>query len=76
MLKTIILSPTGTVFEGEAESVFLPGDTGEFEVLPLHKPIVGLLRAGHIVIDWHRAIPVRRGVVRMRGDRLVALVEQ
>jgi len=63
------------LFEGEAWSVFLPGSTGEFEILELHRPIVSLLKAGKIIVDWEQEFPIKRGAVRMSGDELVAVVE-
>jgi len=76
MFKAIIITPNRVVFEGEVWSVFLPGATGEFEVLEMHKSIVSLLREGNIVIDWKTEIPVKSGAVRMSGDELVAIVEE
>lgn len=75
MIQVTVLTAQSVLHEGEAASVVLPGDRGVFEVLPMHKPILSLLRPGRIVIDQERALPVRGGVVRVRGDRLVALVE-
>lgn len=63
------------LYEGDAGSVFLPGETGEFEVLEFHKAIISLLRKGKIIIDWKMAIPITKGVVRMSKDTLVAIVE-
>lgn len=76
MFKATIVTPNKVLFEGEAWSVFLPGVTGEFEVLEMHKAIVSLLREGNIIINWESEIPVRSGAVRMSGDELVAIVEE
>ena len=76
MFKATIVTPNKVLFEGEAWSVFLPGVTGEFEVLEMHKAIVSLLREGDIIINWESEIPVRSGAVRMSGDELVAIVEE
>ena len=38
-LTVRILTPEGTLFEGAAEAVFLPGMKGAFEVLPGHAPL-------------------------------------
>ena len=75
MFKAIIVTPNKVLFEGTAWSVFLPGATGEFEVMDMHKAIVSLLRQGNIVIDWGAEIPITSGAVRMSGDELVAVVE-
>jgi len=76
MFKVTILNPKRTIYEGEAKSVFLPGDQGEFEVLELHKPIISILRRGEIIIDWNKSVVISKGIMRMRKDELVALVEE
>lgn len=43
-----ILSPDGTVFEGGADAVYLPGSAGRFEVLPSHAPLLTSLTEGEI----------------------------
>ena len=75
MLKVIILNPRLTVYDGQARSVFLPGDNGEFEVLEFHKPIISLLRQGEIIIDGSKSVAVKKGVARMQDNELVALIE-
>lgn len=74
MFKATVITPNKVLFEGEAWSVFLPGASGEFEVLEWHKAIVSLLRPGNIIINWDKEIPVKNGAVRMSGDELVAVV--
>ena len=43
----------------------MPGDLGEFEVLDFHKPIISLLKKGDIIINWNKAVKIKKGVVRM-----------
>jgi F-type H+-transporting ATPase subunit epsilon len=43
-----ILSPEREVFNGEIESITLPGVMGEFTILPGHAPIVSSLAAGQL----------------------------
>ena len=76
MFKATIITSSNTLYEGEAWSVFLPGATGEFEVMELHTPIVSLLKKGRIIVNWGKGIPIKRGAVRMSGDEFVAVVEQ
>ena len=45
-MKIRILTPEKTVFDGEAESVALPGVDGGFEVLKGHVAILAGLKAG------------------------------
>ncbi|OIO79690.1 MAG: hypothetical protein AUJ89_04460 [Candidatus Omnitrophica bacterium CG1_02_43_210] len=76
MFKVIILNPKRTIFEADAKSVFLPGDSGEFEVMEFHKPIVSLLKRGEIVIDGVKSVIIEKGVARMYNNELVVLVEE
>lgn len=71
-----VLNPKHVVFEGTVESVFLPGDMGEFELLAYHVPIVSLLKEGDIVVDWKTRIPIRKGMVRFVNDECVILLEE
>ena len=71
-----IMNPKHIMFEGEAQSVFLPGDLAEFEILPYHAPIVSLLRAGQVVVDWSTVIAIRRGMVKFFRNECVILVEE
>lgn len=50
-LKLSIVTPYGTIFDGEVKSVILPGAEGEFGVLPGHCDFLSLLKAGVIDID-------------------------
>lgn len=49
MLKLRIIAPDRMVFEGEVESVTLPGTVGSFTVLDRHAPIISSLENGKIV---------------------------
>lgn len=71
-----ILNPKHVVFEGMVETVFLPGDAGEFELLAYHVPIVSLLKEGEIVVDWKTRIPIKKGMVRYFDDECVILLEE
>ncbi len=75
-MKVTILNPKHVVFEGDARSVFLPGDMAEFEILDGHVPIVSLLRPGKVVVDWEHVIPIQQGMVRFDKEECVILVEE
>jgi F0F1-type ATP synthase epsilon subunit len=64
------------LYDGEARSVVLPGDQGEFELLDLHVPIVSLLRPGRVVVDWKTAIDIRKGMVKFDQGQCVVIVEE
>ena len=75
-MKVKILNPKHVLFDGEATSVFLPGDMAEFELLDFHAPIVSLLRPGSVVVDWKTRIPIKRGMVRFDRNECMILVEE
>ena len=49
MLKLKIVSPERIEFEGEVESVLVPGTMGQFEILINHAPIISSLDKGKVV---------------------------
>ena len=49
-LKLEIITPTAKVFEGDVDSVQLPGVEGEMGILPHHEALVTELNAGELVI--------------------------
>ena len=49
MLKLKIVSPERIEFEGEVDSVLVPGSMGQFEILVNHAPIISSLDKGRVV---------------------------
>jgi len=75
VFSILILNPKEVLYEGEAESVFLQGDEGEFEVLEYHSPIMSNLRKGKIVIDGRKYLAIKGGIARFDHNSLVVLAE-
>ena len=77
MLTIRILTPEGTLHEGAATAVFLPGAVSPFEVLPDHAPIISALSAGEIrVVDGQeQRFAIRGGVVKVKDNEIIACVE-
>jgi len=74
LLEVTVVTPEGILFEGNAQSVILPGTRGIFEILPHHKPLLSRLLGGEVVIDRER-IPIQRGIAKVALNRVVAIVE-
>ncbi|MCD6260161.1 MAG: F0F1 ATP synthase subunit epsilon [Helicobacteraceae bacterium] len=78
-LKLEILTPNGQIFNGEAISVTLPGEEGEFGVLANHASLSTLLEAGVIDIEKEdksvESILINWGVVNVDEEKVIVLVE-
>lgn len=74
-----IITPEEKVFEGEVNSVQLPGSDGKFEVLNNHAPIISSLVKGEIrVIDSNNNssnYPINGGVIEMQNNKIIVLAD-
>ena len=78
MLKLRIIAPDRLGFEGEVESVTLPGTVGSFTVLYRHAPIISSLEKGKIVYkdaNGQADVAVRSGFAEVRDNVLSICVE-
>ena len=75
IIEVRIISPEGVVYEGKAERVIMPGESGVFEVLPFHKRLMSRLLSGTVLIDEH-PIPIYRGVVRVESNAVTIIMEK
>ena len=78
MLKLRIIAPDRMVFEGEVESVTLPGSVGSFTVLNNHAPIISSLEKG--LIKYENAnglveVVVNSGFAEVKDNILSICVE-
>ncbi len=77
-LKVELVTPEKMLFSGEATMVEAPGAEGDFGVLPMHAPIVSLLREGAVTI--HSAgtkvvFEVTGGTAEVNESGIVILAE-
>jgi F-type H+-transporting ATPase subunit epsilon len=49
VLQVSLVSPSGSLYEGEAVSVVIPAFDGQMGILPGHAPLMGLLGKGMLV---------------------------
>ncbi len=75
MLDVVIFSPEKQIFQGKANSVIFPGESGVFEVLSYHKPILSRLIGGNIVID-EKKFAIRCGIVGVNHNKATVVVEE
>jgi F-type H+-transporting ATPase subunit epsilon len=75
-----VVTPDGSVFEGQAELIIVPGQIGDIGVLARHAPLIATLRAGSTRIDPGGGAEVLEfatgpGFFQMLHDRAIALVD-
>ena len=78
MLKLKIIAPDRLVFEGEVESVTIPGTLGSFTILNNHAPIISSLEKGKIAYKDTNGImevAVESGFAEVRDNTLSICVE-
>ena len=78
MLKLRIIAPDRMVFEGDVESVTLPGTVGSFTVLDRHAPIISSLENGKIAykdVSGITELAIRSGFAEVKDNILSICVE-
>jgi F-type H+-transporting ATPase subunit epsilon len=74
-----IITPSGLIFNGQAAEVTLPGEEGEFGVLPHHASLTTQLQPGVIDVQMEdktvQSIVVNWGVVQVDEEKVVCLVD-
>ncbi len=77
-MKLKIITPEGTLFDGESEAVTFPGLDGSFDVLPHHAPLITALRKGVVryrVEGKNHEQAIGSGFVKVENDELSVCVE-
>lgn len=74
--KISVMTPDALLYQNEIESAFLCGDESEYELLPYHYPVLGVLREGNIIINWREAIPIKFGIIKFFANDCIVLVEE
>lgn len=73
-----ILTPNGSLFEGEVTGVKLPGTQGSFEVKANHAAIVSTLEKGNVLVrknDGDTTFSISGGFVEVNNNKLTLLAE-
>lgn len=79
MLRLKVISPEKILFDGDVESVTVPGTLGEFEVLENHAPIISSLNAGKMMFvvpnEGKMEIKIAGGFVEVQKNEVSLCVE-
>jgi F-type H+-transporting ATPase subunit epsilon len=65
------------VFEGQADSLVVPGSEGVLTVLPEHEPFISLLGEGTIHVEADgtvRDIPIEKGILEVSANQATVLI--
>ena len=63
-----IVTPEASIFQGEVESVIVPGVVGQFQMLENHAPIVSLLQEGKVKVRGNFTIDEAYKDMFIKGD--------
>jgi len=77
-LHLVIVSPERIVFDGMVESVTLPGELGEFQVLSDHAPLISSLVAGevkYVIGKETQVLQITEGFVEVRNNQISVCAE-
>ena len=78
-IKLEIVTPNGTVYDGDVKIATLCGKEGEFGVLPGHASLVSLLDAGVISAttadNKELSIAINGGYAKVSEERILAVVD-
>lgn len=78
MLKLKIVSPEKILFDGEVQSMIVPGMVGRFEILVNHAPIISALVPGtveYVTASGREQIDVQGGFVEVQKNKVDLCVE-
>ena len=78
MLKLKIVSPEKVVYQGDVESVLVPGTLGSFEILKDHAPIISSLEVGKVEYttqDGKQTLDIQGGFVECKKNEVSLCVE-
>ena len=78
-MKLEIVTPGGIIYNGDIKQVTLPGEQGEFGVLPEHASLVSLLHAGVIDIETADSkevlVAINSGYVKIDENKALCIVD-
>ncbi len=77
-IRCEIVSQDRMVFEGDADIVVIPGESGEMGILPNHAPLLSTMKMGIIKVrskDKEEDFTVSGGIVEIQPDIITILAD-
>ena len=78
MLELRIVSPERIEYDGQVESVLVPGSMAQFEILQDHAPIISTLQNGEVVYttkEGRVSLSIQGGFVEVQKNVVSVCVE-
>ena len=75
----VVVSPEGKLYDGEAESVHVPGKTGGMTVLARHAPLLAALSKGRVSITGGSGpgeFDIEKGFIEVNEKRVDLFVRK
>ncbi len=76
-MKLTIAKIDQTIFEGEFESLIVPGEIGEMEIMPGHTALLSALKKGKItyVSNGHKEeFEIEKGFVEVNNNEVIVVL--
>lgn len=76
-MKLFIYTIDKTLFEGMADVLTIPSETGELSVLPSHAPVITSLKKGTISVktgEDQKTFPIESGFAEINQKQTILLV--
>jgi len=76
--KLIISTPEKKLFEGEADSVAVPGQEGRMTILPGHAPLLSTLSSGDVTVSagsGEETFRIDGGFIEVNEDGVTVLAK-
>ncbi|MGB7182682.1 MAG: F0F1 ATP synthase subunit epsilon [Burkholderiaceae bacterium] len=78
-IKVDVVSAEESIFEGEAEFVALPGESGELGIYPQHAPLLTRIKPGTVLIRLpggvEETVFVAGGMLEIQPNRITVLAD-
>lgn len=76
-IRLKVISPERIEFDGNVQSVLVPGTLGQFEILRNHAPIISALTKGDVVYDdgEKHTVSINAGFVSVKDNQVNVCVE-
>ena len=74
-----IVTPKQTFFSGEVDSVTLPGETGSFQILNNHAPLISSLKKGMLAFSVggkESEMEITDGFVEVNHNNVTVLIDK